>query len=150
VPHLQTAVVHAPDQVVVRVAGDVDTVTTPRLTRLLREAAGRRRGAVVVDVAGARFRDCSGLQVLAGFTEALGQAGRHCRIVGAPAVTRRLVHSAGFGGRLELDGPVDAGDPDPAAAPPAPRTPYRVRPARCAEEQPARRRLRPGSVRRWR
>jgi anti-anti-sigma factor len=159
VPHLQTTVVHAPDQVVVRLTGDVDVVAAARLTRTLQEAAVGGRGAVVVDVAGACFRDCSGLQVLAVFSDALVPAGRRCRIVGAPAATRRLVRSAGFGERLELDGPVDAGDPRPAAPLTSPRTPspvrraalpYQGRHARRAEERPGRRRPRPGSLRRWR
>jgi anti-anti-sigma factor len=107
VSHLQTAVVRAPDQVVVRLTGDVDVLVAPRLRRVLQEAAVAGHGAVVVDVAGARFRDCSGLQVLAVFTDALVPAGRRCRIVGAPAATRGLVRSAGLGERLELDGPVD-------------------------------------------
>ncbi|MGY1682563.1 STAS domain-containing protein [Geodermatophilus sp. SYSU D01176] len=158
-PHLQTAVVPAPDQVVVRLTGDVDAPAVPRLTSALEEAAVSGRGAVVVDVAGARFRDASGLQVLAGFTDALVPAGRHCRIVGAPAATRRLVRSVGLDGRLELDGLVDDGDPRPAVPLPTPRTPFPTRraglphqgrPARRAEERPARRRPRPGSLRRWR
>lgn len=158
-PHLQVAVVRAPDQVVVRLTGDVDASTVARLTGALQEAAVVGSGPVVVDVAGLRFRDCSGLRVLAVFTDALVPAGRHCRIVGAPAATRRLVRSAGFGERLELDGPVDEAEPRPAVPLPHPRTPfparravppYQVRPARRAEERPARRRLRPGSLRRWR
>ena len=158
-PHLQTAVVRAPDQVVVRLTGDIDVLAAPRLTRVLQEAAVAGRGAVVVDVAGARFRDCSGLQVLAVFTDVLIPAGRRCRVVGAPAVTRRLVRSAGLGERLELDGPVDQADPHPAVPVPAPRTsspgrravvPYPVRPARRAEDRPLRRRVRPRTLRRWR
>lgn len=158
-PHLQTAVVRAPGQVVVRLTGDVDASTTPRLTTALQEAAVTGHGAVVVDVAGARFRDNSGLQVLAVFTDALIPAGRRCRIVGAPATTRGLVRSAGLGERLELDGPVDRPDATLAAPVPHPRMhsparraspPYQGRPARHAEERPARRHLRPGSPRRWR
>ncbi|SET36005.1 STAS domain-containing protein [Geodermatophilus poikilotrophus] len=158
-PHLQTTVVHAPDQVVVRLSGDVDVVAADRLTRTLLEAAVGGRGAVVVDVAGACFRDCSGLQVLAEFSDTLVPAGRRCRIVGAPAATRRLVRSTGLGERLELDGPVDTADPRPTVPLPPPRgpsparraaLPYQVRPGRRAEERPGRRRLRPGSLRRWR
>jgi anti-anti-sigma factor len=159
VPHLQLAVVRAPDQVVVRLTGDVDVHAASRLTRVLQDAAVVGHGAVVVDVAGASFRDCSGLQVLALFTDALVPVGRRCRIVGAPAATRHLVSAAGLDGRLELDGPVDADDPRPAVPLPHPRMhaparraapPYAVRPARRADERPSRRRLRPGSVRRWR
>jgi anti-anti-sigma factor len=159
VPHLQTAVVPAPGQVVVRLTGEADVSTTPRLTTALQQAAAVGHGAVVVDVAGVRFRDCSGLQALAAFTDALVPAGRRCRIVGAPAPTRRLVRSAGLGDRIELDGPVDEVAPRPAAPLPAPRTtfparragqPYQARPARRAEDRPLRRQVRPGTLRRWR
>ena len=158
-PHLQTAVVPAPGQVVVRLTGEADVSTTPRLTTALQQAAAVGHGAVVVDVAGVRFRDCSGLQALAAFTDALVPVGRRCRIVGAPATTRRLVRSAGLGERLELDGPVDPHDAPVAVPLPHARVhssarrallPYQVRSARRAEERPARHRLRPGSLRRWR
>jgi anti-anti-sigma factor len=159
VPHLHIAVVRGPDQVVVRLTGDIDVRAAGRLDRALQEAAVTGRGAVVVDVAGARFRDCSGLRVLALFSDALVPAGRSCRVVGAPAATRRLVRSAGLGDRLELDGPVDEVDPRTAVPVPAPRTsspgrravvPYPVRPARRPEDRPLRRRVRPRTLRRWR
>jgi anti-anti-sigma factor len=159
VPHLQIAVVRAPDQVVVRLTGDVDAPVAGRLAQALQEAAVTGHGTVVVDVAGAHFRDCSGLRVLAGFSDALVPAGRSCRVVGAPTATRRFIRSEGFGDRLELDGPVDEVDPRPAVALPTPRTaastrravvPYQVRPARRAEDRPLRRRVRPGTLRRWR
>ncbi len=158
-PHLQTAVVPAPGQVVVRLTGDVDASTAPRLETALQGAAAVGHGAVVVDVARLRFHDYSGLHVLAAFTDALVPAGRRCRLVGAPAVTRDLVRSAGLRGRLELDGPVDQHDATVAVPLPHARVhssarrallPYQVRPARRAEERPARRRVRPGSLRRWR
>ena len=158
-PHLQIAVVRAPDQVVVRLTGDVDVPAAGRLSQALQEAALVGRGPVVVDVAGACFRDCSGLRVLAVFSDTLVPAGRSCRVVGAPAATRRLVRSAGLGDRLELDGPVDEVDPRPAAPLPTPRTPspvrraglpYQGRPARRTENRPLRRQVRPGTLRRWR
>ena len=157
-PHLHIAVVPAPDQVIVRLTGEVGGAAAPRLTRALQQAAVTGRGAVVVDVAGARFGDCSGLHVLAEFTDELVPAGRRCRIVGAPAVTRRLVRAAGLGERLELDGPVDRTESRSAALL-HPRTPSsarravlpsQVRPARLAEDRPARRGLRRHSPRRWR
>ena len=158
-PHLQTAVVRAPDQVVVRLTGDVEASTAAQLVIVLQQAAVAGGGAVVVDVAGVRFGDCAGLHVLASFSDALVPAGGRCRIVGAPAAVRRLVRSEGLDGRLELDGPVDPAEPPTAIPVPHARTPsparravlpYLARPARRAEERPARRRLRPGSLRRWR
>ncbi|SNS34546.1 anti-anti-sigma factor [Geodermatophilus pulveris] len=151
-PFLRTAVVPAPGRVVVRLTGDVDSSTAPQLTRALQESAVGTCGAVVVDVAGARFRDSSGLQVLALFTDALVPVGRRCPIVGAPAATRRLVRSSGLGGRLELDGPLDADAPPPRPGAPAGHAalPHRQRPARQGEDRPVRRRVRTGPLRRWR
>ncbi|MGY1688620.1 STAS domain-containing protein [Geodermatophilus sp. SYSU D01105] len=162
-PHLRVALVPAPDQVVVRVTGDADTSTVDRLTTALQEAAALGTHRVVVDVAGARFADPSALHALTVFTAVLAPTGRQCRVVGAPAATRRLVRSAGLADRLELDGPLAGDDPvrptpTPAPAPapvgaaPAGRavTARPVRAARRAEDRPRRRRLRLGSLRRWR
>lgn len=103
-PQLNVTLVPAPDQVVVRVTGDADLHTRPLLADALHQAGGLGTRQVVVDVAGARFWDCSGLHVLAAFTTDLGGAGRSCRIVGAPARTRGLISAAGLGDRLNLDG----------------------------------------------
>ncbi|MGY1636153.1 STAS domain-containing protein [Geodermatophilus sp. SYSU D00742] len=162
-PHLQVVLVPAPDQVVVRVTGDAEVSTVGRLTSALQQAARFGTGRVVVDVAGTRFRDCSGLHALTVFTDTLAPAGRQCRVVGAPADTRRLVRTAGLADRLELDGPLGGEDPvrpaatdlphPPPAEPAAPRravTLRQVRPARRCEERPARRRARVGVLRRWR
>src|SRR3712207_7997012 len=83
--------------------------------------------SVVVDVAGASFRDCSGLQVLALFTDALVPVGRRCRIVGAPAATRSEEHTSELQSRqylvcrllLEKKRDIPASD----AGPLKPRTP---------------------------
>ncbi|MGR7025899.1 STAS domain-containing protein [Geodermatophilus sp. URMC 62] len=109
--HLHVAVVPAPDQVVVRLTGDAGRPTLPRLVPALTRAAGHGTTSVVVDVAGARFRDRSALQALAGFSDAMAASGRCCRVVGAPAVTRRLVIETGLAEHLELDGPLTGQDP---------------------------------------
>jgi anti-anti-sigma factor len=163
VPHLQVALVPAPDQVVVRVTGDADVSTVARLTGALEQAAALGTGRVVVDVAGARFRDSSGLQALTAFTAALAPAGRQCRVVGAPAATRRLVRAVGLADRLELDGPLAGAEPvrplpapaatAPPAHPPVPLTRRAVAPHQVrvpAEDRPARRRTRIRTLRRWR
>ncbi|MGY1593044.1 STAS domain-containing protein [Geodermatophilus sp. SYSU D00708] len=163
-PHLRVALVPAPDQVVVRVTGDAETTTVDRLTTALQEAAALGTRRVVVDVAGTRFRDSSALHALTVFTADLVPAGRQCRVVGAPAATRRLVRAAGLADRLELDGPLAGEDPVrpfrtvvPAALPaPVGVAPARsavtrpVRAARRAEERLRRHRLRLGTLRRWR
>ncbi|MGK5113875.1 MULTISPECIES: STAS domain-containing protein [unclassified Geodermatophilus] len=163
-PHLRVALVPAPDLVVVRVVGDADVSTVGRLTSALEEAAGLGTGRVVVDVAGTRFRDCSALYALTRFTDALSPAGRSCRVVGAPAATRRLVRAAGLADRLELDGPLAGEDPVRPAAnrllplfpaepvPPARRSGvlHQVRGTRRADDRPARHTGRLGTLRRWR
>ncbi|MBM7807858.1 anti-anti-sigma regulatory factor [Geodermatophilus bullaregiensis] len=101
----------APDQVVVRLTGDAGRPTLTRLVPALTRAAGHGTTSVVVDVAGARFQDGTALQALAGFSDAMAAAGRCCRVVGAPAVTRRLVREEGLAEHLELDGPLTGQDP---------------------------------------
>ncbi|MGY1705446.1 STAS domain-containing protein [Geodermatophilus sp. SYSU D00697] len=136
-PHLRVALVPAPDQVVVRVTGDADTSTVDRLTTALQEAAALGTHRVVVDVAGARFADPSALHALTVFTAVLAPTGRQCRVVGAPAATRRLVRAAGLADRLELDGPLAGDDP--------------VRPPRWRRRPPGRSRCRrPAGRRGWR
>jgi anti-anti-sigma factor len=107
VPLLNVALVPAPDRVVVRLTGDVDLSCRPLLVEGLARAARLAVRHVLVDVAAARFWDCSGLRVLSEFTADLAEADRACRVVGAPAITRRLVSVAGLDDLLQLDGPVD-------------------------------------------
>jgi anti-anti-sigma factor len=108
------ALVPGPDQVVVRLTGDVDLSALPQVTEALGRAAGIGTRQVVVDVAAAHFWDCSGLHGLATFTGELAAAGRSCRIVGALADTRRLIGIAYLSGQLVLDGPIPAQPPRPA------------------------------------
>lgn len=105
-PLLNVVLVPAPDQVVVRVRGDADLSTASLIADALSQSAGLGTRQVVVDVAGTHFWDCSGLHALSAFTARLGAAERSCRIVGAPARTRRLISAAHLGDRLHLDGPV--------------------------------------------
>ena len=105
-PPLLTALVPAPERVVVRLTGDADVATSPLIAEALTDAAALGVPLVVVDVAAVRFWDVSGLHVLAAFTAALAASGRQCRLVGANATTRRLVALADFTHSLQLDGPV--------------------------------------------
>jgi anti-anti-sigma factor len=106
VPLLTVALVPAPDRLVVRLTGEADLSTASLLTGELARAAALGTPSVIVDVAGARFWDCSGLHALADLTSDLGRAGRQVRVVGAGAQTRRLIAMADFSAALELDGPV--------------------------------------------
>jgi anti-anti-sigma factor len=106
VPLLNVVLVPGPDQVVVRVTGETDLSTTPLLADALMQAGSLGTRQVVVDVAAARFWDVSGLHALVDVTADLGAAGRTCRLVGAPASTRRLIELADFASQLDLAGAV--------------------------------------------
>jgi anti-anti-sigma factor len=106
VPLLNVALVPAPGLVVVRLTGESDLSTSGQLADALAQAAALGTDVVVVDLAAAKFWDCSGLHALADFTAELAGDGRQCRIVGATPATRRLVVLAGFAPSLTLDGPV--------------------------------------------
>jgi anti-anti-sigma factor len=106
VPLLNVTLVPAPDRVVVRVTGDADLSTAALLTDALARAAALGTRHVVVDVAGARFWDCSGLHVLRACTAELRVADRSCRLVGAPRATRQLITAAFLTEHLVLDGPL--------------------------------------------
>jgi anti-anti-sigma factor len=118
VPLLNVTLVPAPDQVVVRITGDADLSTAALIAEALGRAAGLGTRQVVIDVAGVRFWDCSGLHALSEFTAELEAAGRSCRLVGAPAATRRLIGAAILTDNLVLDGPLPE-QPAPAPRPPA-------------------------------
>jgi anti-anti-sigma factor len=106
VPPLTVALVPGPDQVVVRLTGDADLSTVPQVADALTQGAGHGTRQVVVDVAGARFWDLSGLYALTEFTADLAAEDRACRVVGAPAATRRLIGLASLTADLNLDGPL--------------------------------------------
>jgi len=111
VPQLDVALVPAPDQVVVRITGDADLSTASLVSDALTQAARLGTRHVVVDVAGARFWDCTALHALVEVTRELAGDGRGCRIVGAPAATRRLIRMAYMSHQLELDGPISVPAP---------------------------------------
>jgi anti-anti-sigma factor len=108
VPLLNVTLVPAPDRVVVRLTGDADLSTADLIVDALGQAAGLGARQIVVDTAGVRFWDCSGLHALSRFTAEQEAAGRSCRIVGALPATRRLIEAADLGDRLVLDGPLPA------------------------------------------
>ena len=75
-PLLNVALVPAPDQVVVRLTGEADLSSAPQLGDALAQAGGLCTRQVVVDVAGVRFWDLSGLYALTLFTADLAVDGR--------------------------------------------------------------------------
>jgi len=90
---LDIAVLTEEERVVVRLTGEADLSTGAELTAALNRAAALGSGDVLVDVAGVRFCDCSGLRALAAFGTRYGRA---CRLTGASQRLRRLLELAGF------------------------------------------------------
>ena len=164
-PLLSTALVPGPDQVVVRLTGEVDLSTVEQVRGALRRAAEHGAARVVVDIAQTTFWDCSGLHELATFTDELARAGRQCRIVRATPATRRLIGLANYAPLLQLDGPLDDPNvaravepgtaPEPARpprveAPPRPEVPeHPGRPRRRAFDLLRRTPVAVGAGRRW-
>lgn len=101
---LNVVLVPGPDQVVVRLTGEADLSTAAQLTGALAQAGAVGTPQIVVDVAAVRFWDVSGLHALRAFTVELGAADRTCRVVGAPASTRRLIQLADLSDELNLAG----------------------------------------------
>ena len=95
-PLLEIEVVPDGAGVVVRLTGEADLSTGAELSARLRAAAGHGGGAVLVDVAGLRYCDCSAVRTLAGFAGELRSDGRSCRLVGASGRVRRMLELAGF------------------------------------------------------
>lgn len=123
-PQLNVTLVPAPEQVVLRLTGDVDLSTAPVVAQALRRAAGHGTPQVVVDLGAARFWDVSGLHELVTFTRELDGACRSCRIVGAQPATRQLIGMANLAPDLQLDGVrvAAANRTGSTARPPAHRT----------------------------
>ncbi len=135
-PLLTVALVPAPDQVVIRLVGETDLSSAAHLGDALAQARRLATPRIVVDVSAVRFWDLSGLYALVELTADLAAEGRSCRIVGAPAQTRRLIELASLGWGLDLDGPVRSLPSTerpaiPAARPPVPEhgVPARPQPA---------------------
>lgn len=134
-PLLNVALIPAPDQVVVRLTGEADLSSAPQVADALAQGGGLGTRHVVVDVARVRFWDLSGLYALTEFTADLAAEGRSCRIVGAPAATRRLIGLASLADELNLDGPLRE-LPPPRPTPvrrPVPEHAVRPRPVPAAD-----------------
>ncbi|MEV1050294.1 STAS domain-containing protein [Streptomyces sp. NPDC059017] len=78
-------------RLVVVIRGELDFDTAPVLRLALREALGRSRTGLELDLQGVPFLDCSGLNVLLGVRDEARDRGK-CMTLGArsPAVVRLL------------------------------------------------------------
>jgi anti-sigma B factor antagonist len=86
----------------VRVRGEVDIDTAPRLTEALDAAIWGTRGAFVVDLCEVDFLDSSGVSVLVRARAVLGREDRELVVICPPGPARRIFEVAGIADLLAL------------------------------------------------
>jgi anti-sigma B factor antagonist len=84
-----------PGTAVLRVAGEVDTLTAPRLERGVTELLATRDDRLVVDLAGVTFLASSGLAVLIRGAHAAERRGTRLRLVAGSRAVRRPLEITG-------------------------------------------------------
>jgi anti-sigma B factor antagonist len=86
----------------VRVRGEVDISTAPRLTEILDAAIRESDGAFVVDLSDLAFLDSTGVSVLIRARALLGRDERPLLIICPPGPARRIFDIAGIADLLTL------------------------------------------------
>jgi anti-sigma B factor antagonist len=87
------------DATVIRLAGDIDMLTSQRLRDAVGDVLGSTHGDVVFDMAAVDFVDSSGLSVLI----AIAQAGRSVVLRNPTDVVRRVIETTGLSSLLPID-----------------------------------------------
>jgi anti-sigma B factor antagonist len=90
-------------QVLVRVVGEIDLVTSPVLDRHLAGAVARGRPRVVVDLTAVSFLDVRGINSLLDAHAAATACGSTLVLRGASHAVHRLVEVCGLEGRLTFE-----------------------------------------------
>ncbi|MBB2909081.1 anti-anti-sigma factor [Streptosporangium becharense] len=103
---------------VIVLVGELDKLSSPLLRDALTARFDRGASRVVLDVAGLRFCDSTGLWVMLDFRRRAGEAGGCLRLAGATGVLERLLTLTGLTGVFPLDPDVPAALR--AAVPPSP------------------------------
>jgi anti-sigma B factor antagonist len=93
-------------QATVIFAGELDTASADQAYAYVRDAIDAIGGQVLLDVAGLRFCDASGLGALARMSRHAGQAGSSLHLVAPPPRLMKIIRITGLEDRL----PVHRGD----------------------------------------
>lgn len=80
----------------VRLDGDLDKVTAPRLKMVLTELIAAGHVSIVIDTAGLAFCDSSGLWVLVEHQREVGERGGSLGLTGVQGVLRRVLDVTGL------------------------------------------------------
>lgn len=99
-----------PDAIWLRLSGELDILTTPKLAGELDTIVRRATLDVVVDLRQAVFVDSAGLQLLLGTQRRLSQASRHLSVVCDEGPVRRVIEMTRLEEALGLISGAEAGD----------------------------------------
>jgi len=102
-----------PGLVVLRVRGEIDALTTPRLESALSEVLVDRPELLVLDLGGVTFLASSGLAVLIRAAQLAAEDGRRLRLVIATRAVRRPLQITGSDQLFDLFDELDAATADP-------------------------------------
>lgn len=97
------AVTEQAEGVVLRVAGEVDIVTSPVLQRHLDAAIASRRDTVVLDLAEITFLDARGVGVIVAARKSASRSGSRLIIRRPPPLVRRVLEIADQVDRLVIE-----------------------------------------------
>jgi anti-sigma B factor antagonist len=91
-------------EVVLTLTGEVDALTAPEFGAFFETMIDRGHHAVVLDLAGLRFMDASGLAVISHGADRLAAAGGSLQIRTPAALIRKMLELTGFSALLQRDG----------------------------------------------
>jgi anti-sigma B factor antagonist len=101
-PGFDVEVTETGDAALVRVAGEVDLATSPRLRDALERTIAAGSSVVRLDMTGVTFLDSSGISVLVDTQQRLHAASARLVLHGVGAQTKRVLEISGLGSFFEL------------------------------------------------
>lgn len=101
-PGFDVEVRPADEAVLVRVTGDVDLATSPKLRAALEEAIGAGADAVRLDMGGVTFLDSSGISVLVDAQQRLQEGSSKLVLHSVSDQIKRVLEISGLGSFFEL------------------------------------------------
>jgi anti-sigma B factor antagonist len=101
-PDLQVVTLYRPDTVILAVSGDLDVASAPMLRAHIGFALGRQPARLVLDLAGLRFCDASGLSVFAMAQNAATREGASLALAAVPRLVTRLLRMTGMNRILDV------------------------------------------------
>ncbi|GAC1435095.1 MAG: STAS domain-containing protein [Solirubrobacteraceae bacterium] len=93
---------------VIRVAGELDVASAPRLEQEVAGAVAESPSAVVIDLARLDFMDSTGLRAILGAQELTGKSGQRFVLLRGPEQVERLLTLTRVADRIEIAEDLDA------------------------------------------